>query len=87
MQRCQGGLVFKAHRLCESLNSRLESDKEEKEEETALLVGHLSSEPNLEHRFRAGSSETTSPPVAMMVKFDDQIPLQIIPTLRLAHAA
>ena len=30
MQRFRGGLVFKAHRLCVSLNSRLESSKEEK---------------------------------------------------------
>ena len=29
MQRFRGGLVFKAHRLCVSLNSRLESTKEE----------------------------------------------------------
>ena len=29
VQRFRGGLVFKAHRLCVSLNSRLESDKEE----------------------------------------------------------
>jgi len=27
VQRFRGGLVFKAHRLCVSLNSRLESDK------------------------------------------------------------
>jgi len=27
----RGGLVFKAHRLCVSLNSRLESNKEEEE--------------------------------------------------------
>jgi len=31
VQRFRGGLVFKAHRLCVSLNSRLESDKEEDE--------------------------------------------------------
>ena len=31
MQRFRGGLVFKAHRLCVSLNSRLESDKEEED--------------------------------------------------------
>jgi len=31
MQRFRGGLVFKAHRLCVSLNSRLESNKEEEE--------------------------------------------------------
>ena len=31
MQRFQGGLVFDAHRLCVSLNSRLESNKEEEE--------------------------------------------------------
>ena len=29
MQRFRGGLVFRAHRLCVSLNSRLESNKEE----------------------------------------------------------
>ena len=29
MQRFRGGLVFKAHRLCVSLTSRLESNKEE----------------------------------------------------------
>ena len=29
LQRFRGGLVFKAHRLCVSLNSRLESNKEE----------------------------------------------------------
>ena len=29
MQRFRGGLVFKAHRVCVSLNSRLESNKEE----------------------------------------------------------
>ena len=32
VQRFQGGLVFKAHRLCVSLNSRLESNKEEEEQ-------------------------------------------------------
>jgi len=31
MQRFQGGLVLKAHRLCVSLNSRLESNKEKRE--------------------------------------------------------
>jgi len=30
-QRFRGGLVFKAHRLCVSLNSRLESNNEEEE--------------------------------------------------------
>jgi len=29
VKRFRGGLVFKAHRLCVSLNSRLESNKEE----------------------------------------------------------
>jgi len=29
VQRFRGGLVFKAHRLCVSLNSRLESNQEE----------------------------------------------------------
>ena len=35
MQRFLGGLVFKAHRLCVSLNSRLERNKEEEELDTA----------------------------------------------------
>jgi len=30
VQRFRGGLAFKDHRLCVSLNSRLESNKEEK---------------------------------------------------------
>jgi len=33
VQRFRGGLVFEAHRLCVSLNSRLESNKEEEEVE------------------------------------------------------
>ena len=33
MQRFRGGLVFKAHRLRVSLNSRLESNKEREREE------------------------------------------------------
>ena len=33
VQRFRGELVFKAHRLCVSLNSRLDSDNEEEEEE------------------------------------------------------
>ena len=33
VQRFRGGLIFKAHRLCVSLNSRLERNKEEEEEE------------------------------------------------------
>ena len=31
VQRFRGGFVFKAHRLCVSLNSRLESNKEKRE--------------------------------------------------------
>ena len=33
MKRFRGGLVFEAHRLCVSLNSRLESNKEEEDPE------------------------------------------------------
>ena len=33
VQRFRGGLVFKVHRLCVSLNSRFESNEEEEEEE------------------------------------------------------
>ena len=31
-EKCRGGLVFKVHRLCVSLNSRIESSKEEERE-------------------------------------------------------
>jgi len=37
VQRFRGGLVLKAHRLCVSLNSRLESNKEEEEHEAATV--------------------------------------------------
>jgi len=37
VKRFRGGLVFKAHRLCVSLNSRLESNKEEEEGTLATL--------------------------------------------------
>ena len=49
MKRFRGGLVFKAHRLCLSLNSRLERNKEERgetdgarhrAEEQLLAEGH-----------------------------------------------
>ena len=33
VQRFRGGLVFQAHRLCVSLNSRLDSNTEKEEEE------------------------------------------------------
>ena len=36
VQRFRGGLVSKAHRLCVSLNSRLESKKEEEEKDNRL---------------------------------------------------
>jgi len=51
--RFRGGLVFKAHRLCESLNSRLESNTEEEEERTwrehcrGLLVNQQPVHPGL----------------------------------------
>ena len=41
LQRFRGGLVFKAHRLCVSLNSRLESNKEEEEAELAALAASV----------------------------------------------
>ena len=40
VQRFRGGLVFKAHRLV-SLNSRLESNKEEEEGRTSNVVGEV----------------------------------------------
>ena len=36
MQRFRGGLVFKAHSLCVSLNSRLESNKAEKKKKEKI---------------------------------------------------
>jgi len=41
VQRFRGGLVFKAHGLCVSLNYRLESNKEEEEKPGVLLRLHL----------------------------------------------
>ena len=38
VNRFRGGLVFKAHRLCVSLNSRIESNKEEKKAVLTLTV-------------------------------------------------
>jgi len=51
VQRFRGGLVFKAHRLCVSLNSRLESNKEEEEGLSPILhardlFSHLSNFTN-----------------------------------------
>jgi len=40
VQRFRGGLVFKAHRLCVSLNSRLERHKEEEENDRAVERYH-----------------------------------------------
>jgi len=37
MKRFRGGLVFKAHRLCVSLNSELESNKEEDDYTNAVI--------------------------------------------------
>jgi len=37
VKRFRGGLVFKAHRLCVSLDSRLESNKEEEEKQGVKL--------------------------------------------------
>ena len=39
MQRFPGGLVFKARRLCASLNSRLESNKDEEDGARTRLAG------------------------------------------------
>jgi len=47
MQRLQGGLVSKAHRLCASLNSRLESNKEEEESHDRIARTHNSSISNV----------------------------------------
>jgi len=44
VKRFRGGLVFKAHRLCVSLNSRLESNKEEENAIPVILHGAVSPE-------------------------------------------
>ena len=41
MQRFRDGLVFRAHKLCVPLNSRLESNKEEKEITCPCFCGEL----------------------------------------------
>ena len=41
MQRFRGGLAFKAHRLCVSLNSRLESNEEEEEKDAVFVGGFM----------------------------------------------
>jgi len=41
VQRFRGGLVFKAHRLCVSLNSRLESNKEDEKDTSGVFGGEL----------------------------------------------
>ena len=59
VQRFRGGLVSQAHRLCVSLNSRLESNKEEKKKTERALrtgpVGQWSAGPT-------GAPEVTSLP-------------------------
>ena len=42
VQRFRGRLVFKAHRLCASLNSRLGSNTEEEKRPDRGQLGHLS---------------------------------------------
>jgi len=49
-QRFRVGLVFKAHRLCVSLNSRLESNKEE--EEILDKTPHLHPRPHTHPKTR-----------------------------------
>ena len=41
VQGFQGGLVFKAHIICVSLNSRLESNTEEEEDKSSSRVSFL----------------------------------------------
>jgi len=70
--RFRGGLVFKAHRLCVSLNFRIESNKEEEKKTdtwtpwtSALAMSTRSSQPHARKR----SSDASS--VAMKCRFDD----------------
>ena len=48
MQQFRGGLVFKAHRLCASLNSRCESNTEEEEVEGGCLGAEFGNDCNEE---------------------------------------
>ena len=56
MQRFRGGLVLKAHRLCVSLNSRLESNIEEQGGafDHVLDAGLLAMHPDLARPFEVG---------------------------------
>jgi len=52
VQRFRGGLVFKAHRLCVSLNSRLENHKEEEDTpaRSRSATSHTTSQPSSRSR-------------------------------------
>jgi len=52
VQRFRDGLVFKAHRLCASLNSRLESNKEDEEGEGISDEEREVSQPQVDPNLR-----------------------------------
>ena len=72
MQRFQRGLVFKADRLCVSLNSRLESNKEEEEVPLHLLLFllHLHLPPKMSlYKDVMRFTKTPETPVALQSLF------------------
>ena len=58
MKRFRGGLAFKAHRLCVSLNSRLESHKEKEKKTMATLEAFHQRSPS-------SASSTSEVPVGL----------------------
>jgi len=61
VQRFRGGLVFKAHGSCVSLNSRPESNKEEEAEAKPIELICLGSNPSRFERKRARSHQSFEP--------------------------
>ena len=56
MQLFRGGLVFKAHRLCVPLSSRLESNKEE--EADLVVLGESHAEHSMKAKFIVNLPDT-----------------------------
>jgi len=62
VQRFRGGLVFKAHILCVSLNSRLESNQEEEKKIRARSLSGRTSPFIVTSRYRGTSLKINSSP-------------------------
>ena len=71
MKRFRGGLVFKAHRLFLSLNSRFESYNEEKESTPVLPSNHCTAAgepPQEKQKAQAGGSGGGKGPMAVLAR-------------------